>query len=211
MSPNNKSELLIPDLGGDRVYRLRRTSSDSSTWEVYSYITYPAGHGPRHVSSYDNTLYTLLELIPSISASPLPSSNDKNREDKEPTTVDKVISTLSKPQPDSVIAAEILIPSPNDSYPTAYIYTTNRNIPSSSGDTISVLTPSTPPTLLREISTGLKHLRGIQFGGAYDQYLIAGGAQGGGIKVFERVDGGKGLKEVASLEEDIKPTGFLWL
>lgn len=197
-------ELLIPDLGGDRVYRLRRDSNGD--WKTYSHISYPAGHGPRHVSSYDGVIYALQELIPSVAASPIPTS-------AEPTIVDTVVSTLSGPLPEGVIAAEILIPTPNEKFPTPYIYTTNRNIPSESGDTISVLSISPTLTLLAEIPTGLKHLRGIKFGGPEDRWLIAGGAQGGGVKVFERVDGGKGLKEVArlELEKELKPTGFLWL
>lgn len=39
--------------------------------------------------------------------------------------------------------------------------------------------------------------------------MIAGGVLGGGVKVLERVDGGKDLKQVASLELEA-PTGFLW-
>ena len=41
------------------------------------------------------------------------------------------------------------------------------------------------------------------------KFLVAGGAQGGGVKVFLRTDGGKGLKELASVDLQA-PTAFLW-
>ena len=59
--------------------------------------------------------------------------------------------------------------------------------------------------------TGLNHLRGMAFGGPDDKFLVAGGANGGGVKVFERIDDGKSLKLVASNDSVKAPTGFLWL
>jgi hypothetical protein len=52
----------------------------------------------------------------------------------------------------------------------------------------------------------------MAFGGDDDKYLVVGGAEGGGVKVFERIDGGRGLEEIAKLGEDVVgcPTGFLW-
>jgi hypothetical protein len=50
----------------------------------------------------------------------------------------------------------------------------------------------------------------MAFGGPDDKWLVAGGALGGGVKVFERVDGGKGLKVVAANSSVEAPTGFLW-
>ena len=53
-------------------------------------------------------------------------------------------------------------------------------------------------------------MRGILFGGLDDKYLVAGGVNGGGVKIFERTDGGRRLKEVARNEFVSAPTGFLW-
>lgn len=39
-------ELLIPDLGADKVWRLTKGASG---WEVKGAIVYPAGSGPRHI------------------------------------------------------------------------------------------------------------------------------------------------------------------
>lgn len=52
---------------------------------------------------------------------------------------------------------------------------------------------------------------------AYDektrkQFLIAGGVAGtGGVVVFERVDGGRGLKEVVRNVDVLTRTSFVWL
>ena len=113
-------------------------------------------------------------------------------------------------------AAEILLPKPNATFPDPFIYVSNRNDPSPGGDTIAIFSLAageTEPELVTEVRTGLKHLRGMYFGGGDDNYLIAGGVEGGGVKIFERVEGGKNLKEVASLSEHIvpKPACFLWV
>jgi 6-phosphogluconolactonase (cycloisomerase 2 family) len=42
-------EILVPDLGGDRVYRFAK---DGSEWKIAGHIQYPEGSGPRHVVFY---------------------------------------------------------------------------------------------------------------------------------------------------------------
>jgi 6-phosphogluconolactonase (cycloisomerase 2 family) len=112
-------------------------------------------------------------------------------------------------------AAEILLPEPNESFPETFIYTSNRNDPNPGGDTIAIFSLAAgddKPELVNEVRTGLTHVRGMEFGGDDNRYLVVGGVEGGGLKVFERVDGGKGLEEVAKLGADVvaSPTGFLW-
>ena len=66
----------------------------------------------------------------------------------------------------------------------------NRNDPSPEGDIISIFSVADPAKieLVAEVRSGLKHLRGMAFGGSDDRYLIAGGAHGPGVKVFERTE-----------------------
>jgi 6-phosphogluconolactonase (cycloisomerase 2 family) len=112
-----------------------------------------------------------------------------------------------------MLAAEILLPKPNSSFPTPYIYISNRNDPSPEGDIISIFdftSDSRKLELIAEVRSGLKHVRSIMFGGEDDKYLIAGGVNGGGVKVFERINGGKALKEVAKNQGITAPTAFLW-
>ena len=131
-----------------------------------------------------------------------------------PTFVKSTPTTSDPPaEPTDQLAAEILIPPPNVSFPTPYLYLSNRNDPSPQGDIISIFSIQNPDSLdlVAEIRTGLKHLRGMAFGGPNDKYLIAGGVNGGGVKMFERIDGGKSLQLVAINDSIQAPTGFLWL
>lgn len=110
------------------------------------------------------------------------------------------------------MCAEVLSPPISAAYPTPYIYVTNRNDPSPEGDILSIFEPSDTGSLklINELRTGLNHLRGIAFD-EDGRYLIAGGTFGGGVKMFERVENGRNLKEVAHLKDVERPTGFYWL
>lgn len=127
-----------------------------------------------------------------------------------------------------MLSSEILIASPNASYPEALIYTSNRNDPREGGDTIEIFSilpagssASLPPSPLQlqhlaTTFTSLNHLRAMILFGPDSCYLIAGGTNSGGIKVFQRLKGGRLLKEVAWLEADgnesnLYPTAFLCL
>ncbi|THU75979.1 3-carboxy-cis,cis-mucoante lactonizing enzyme [Dendrothele bispora CBS 962.96] len=203
-------EILVPDLGGDRVYRFTKDSS-SNAWKIFGHIDFEAGGGPRHVVVHDGYLYTLLELSSKITKHlyPLPSSSSFPS-----SSHIKTLPTMSSPptQPNSMLAAELLIPSTSTSFPTPYLYVSNRNDPSPLRDLISIfsISPGDSLELVAEVRSGLNHLRGMVFGGENDKYLVAGGVNGGGVKVFERVDGGKGLKVVAEMELE-GPTGFVWV
>ncbi|KAJ7623281.1 Lactonase, 7-bladed beta-propeller-domain-containing protein [Roridomyces roridus] len=200
----SRGELLVADLGADVVCRF---AQQDGIWKLQARIGFEPGSGPRHTAVYDGALYTLNELNSTLSKHrfpPLPA---------EPSLI-AVKPTMANPPPapTDMLAAELLIPAPNSSFPTAYAYVSNRNDPSPEGDIISIFAiEGVELELVAEVRTGLKHLRGMLFGGVDQRWLVAGGAQGGGVKVFERVDGGKGLKLVAENKEVEAPTGFLWV
>lgn len=195
-------------------------------WLLNGNVKYKAEAGPRHVAVYGmsrvsliqniphvrgagDILYTVLELTNEVTAHRFPPAP------AEPTLL-STVPTLSTAAPRDaepyMLAAEILIPPVSAAFPTPYMYVSNRNDPSPEGDTIAVfsLAEPTKPELVAEVRSGLRHLRGMWFGGDDSRWLAAGGVHGPGIKIFERIDGGKGLREVASLELDA-PTGFLWV
>jgi len=197
-------ELLVADLGADCVCRF---AQQGGAWIMQGQVRYDPGSGPRHTAVYDGALYTLLELSSCLSKHRFPALP------AEPSLI-AVNSTMSNPPtaPHDMLAAELLIPEPNSSFSTPYAYVSNRNDPSPDGDTIAIFSISGDALeLVAEVSTGLKHLRGMVFGGVDDKWLVAGGAQGGGVKVFERIDGGKGLKLLAANSAIEAPTGFLWV
>jgi 6-phosphogluconolactonase (cycloisomerase 2 family) len=110
-------------------------------------------------------------------------------------------------------AAELL----RASSPTPLLYASNRNLDLNAtnigaGDTITILrtTPALQP--VGYVKTGLAQIRAMAFLGDNDQYLLAAGLVGGGVKVYERVSEEQGwLKEVASLKDTRvgQPTSFV--
>jgi 6-phosphogluconolactonase (cycloisomerase 2 family) len=121
-----------------------------------------------------------------------------------------------------MFAAEILVSKPIRTGGLPHLYVSNRDDSSEDGDTIAIFSlidevngqPKEIPQLVKQVSTGLKHVRGISFGGADDKWLIAGGVNEGGVKVFNRVKGDKGeesLEFVAQNQNIEKPTSFVWL
>ncbi|KAF8588825.1 putative isomerase YbhE [Ramaria rubella] len=203
-----RNEVIIPDLGADKLWRLEH---DGSKWLVGGFLDMQRGGGPRHGVVLGETLFTLLELSNTITSHKLPALPH------HPVLV-STAATLSDPPLDPTaiqpppLSAEILCPPVSTAYSTQYLYVTNRNDPSSEGDILSVFEVGEDGAfeLINEIRTGLRHLRGIAFD-EQSRYLIAGGAFGGGVKIFERVDGGRNLKEIAWLKDVKNPTGFHWL
>ncbi|KAI0774922.1 putative isomerase YbhE [Trametes elegans] len=211
----SRDEVLVPDLGADKTRRLVR--GPDGKWAEKGVVTYKAGSGPRHVAFHGGVLYTLLELTSEVAAHRLPPLP------AEPTLLDTVWTTRERLPPAdaaNMLAAEILVPPPSAAFPAPYVYVSNRNDPSPAGDTIAVFAPvgasggagegEEKITYVAEVRSGLKHLRGMEFGGPDDRWLVAGGVHGGGVKMFERVDGGRNLREVAAVDV-AAPTGFLWL
>jgi hypothetical protein len=97
--------------------------------------------------------------------------------------------------------------------PTPVLYASNRDDPSPAADAIAIFEVE-PLRKVAEVRTGLKHLRGVALIGEDDAYLIAGGMNGGGIKIYERVSADQGyLKELASLPAGSidQPSSFIWM
>jgi len=211
-------ELLVPDLGADQVCRFRKTDSGKWKCESNTDIQYEVGGGPRHVVFYKDMMYTLLELGNKVTSHYWPEQL------AEPTHTASA-STLDNLPPDTIttamIAAEILVSKPVGKSGAPHLYASNREDSSNKGDTIAVFSlihkknvMGLVPQLVRQVRTGLTHVRGITFGGANNQWLIAGGATKGGVKVFRRIineKGGEDLEFVAENKNIEMPTAFLWL
>ena len=113
----------------------------------------------------------------------------------------------------SMAGAEILYASS----PTPLLYASNRNValdPKNIGEGDAITILSTVPTLkpIAYVKTGLAQIRAMAFLGDNDEFLLAAGLVGGGIKVYERVSEEQGwLKEVASLNDTLvdQPTSFV--
>lgn len=204
-----RPEYLIPDLGSDRTWRVVREPSGELT--VKGEVVYDPGSGPRHVVFHEDILYTLNELTNTLTAHHLPPLP------AEPTLL-STTSTLHRPPEEletlsELLAAELLLaPALTDGDPP-FLYASNRNDPSPEGDTLAIFSLEKPeaPAFVAEVRTGLRHLRAAAIVGEDGRWVVLGGTWGGGVKVYERVDGGRALREVASLPGVEQPTAFLWL
>ncbi|KAF8265802.1 3-carboxy-cis,cis-mucoante lactonizing enzyme [Lactarius quietus] len=202
-----RADFLIPDLGADKTWRIVRDAEGKLT--VKGEVVHPPGSGPRHAVFHEDILYTLNEITSTLNAHhlpPLPAT---------PTLL-STTSTLLRPPGEPLgnpYAGELLIAPAVTGDGPPFLYASNRNHPGPGGDTLAILSLENPeaPELVAEVSTSLKHLRGAAIFGEDGRWVFLGGTWGGGVKVYERVDGGRALREVASLPEIEKPTAFLCL
>jgi len=168
-------------------------------------------------------LYTVTELTSNLTAHSLPPL-------PAPPKLLSITSTLQL-QPGEALgdraAAELLLApalsgdrrrssssSDDGGYcPKPFLYATNRNDPSPEGDPLAIFSLEDPaaPALIAEVYTGLRYLRGAAIGGEDGRYLIIGGMLGGGVKMYERIEGGRSVMEIAALPDIEGSTGFLWL
>lgn len=205
--PELDNELFVPDLGADKVWRLTKSSGGAKQgqWAIKGSVECPQGSGPRHTVYKDGILYTLLELTSELAAHAVrPDASD---------LLHTTSTLVNRPEPlGAMLAAELLLSPTSSTYPTPYLYASNRNDLHPEGDSIAIFSLANPnkPELVKEVRTGLNHLRGMMFSANGGKWLVAGGVLGGGVKIFERVDEGLGLREIAEVAVE-QSTGFLWL
>ncbi|KAI0029136.1 putative isomerase YbhE [Vararia minispora EC-137] len=208
MAFEHNGELFVPDLGQDTIWRLGHDASGA--WSIHGDIPQPVGSGPRHMTIFKNTLYIAHELASTLTAQPLPAA---------PNGTSTIIAQLSTIPPNNLTspfwaAAEILIPTPNARFQTAYAYVSNRNTGTTvdpRGDTVAIFALVPRLRLLAQVYTGVQQVRGMQFGGEHDEFLVLSGVVGdAGVAVFERVDGGADMRLVARDTTVGNRTSFLW-
>ena len=198
--------------GGDTIWRL--VPNQDKVFSIGGEITQPTGSGPRHVAIHDDILVTLHELSNTIISQRIPPLGQNSSD---------IISNFSiVPEDQAALegakfgAAEVLIPSPNKAFPSTLVYASNRNIGPNDdprGDSVAVFTLGTDGKLqlIKQFFTGLKQVRGMQFGGPDNRFLVASGVVGdGGVIVFERVGQGDEFVQVASNKDIPNLTSFVW-
>jgi len=219
-------EIFVPDLGADKIYRLAEDGSPSQ-WKITGSIDQAAGSGPRHLVLKDNKVFTLHELSSTLTIQTIPS---------DPNRISRLLASVSTVPTDGVpagakfAAAEVLYPPPlTGSGNNSYIYTSNRNTGEADprGDSIAIFQhipgddqdatqkrwhkrTNDQLILVNQVFTGLQQIRGMQFSDD-GQYLVAGGVLSGGVKVFQRTDGGENLVEVASNSDVDTRSSFVWV
>ncbi|KAF8756617.1 isomerase YbhE [Rhizoctonia solani] len=88
-------------------------------------------------------------------------------------------------------------------------------VPDPRGDTIAIFSfdKSGNLKLVKQVFTGLNQIRAMSQGGEDTQYIAAGGKEGGGLVVYEKINNGQDLKERARLPAGVvaQPASFAWL
>jgi len=240
MSLEFNDEVLVPDLGGDKIWRIVRNGAPGN-FKVQGQIDVDKGTGPRHIAIHDNILFTVHETASTLTAQAIPAGPNG--------TALPLLANVSTFPADALegskfAAAEILISTPTDAFPTPLIYVSNRNISPNVtdplGDTIAIfefLNGTEPCTkrnarrmlrrrarrqadatpqlkLLAQVPTGLQQIRSMALGrvdDGGDQFIIAGANTEGGVAVFQRVDGGRNLTLAARNLELGNRTSFVFV
>ncbi|KAJ7678065.1 Lactonase, 7-bladed beta-propeller-domain-containing protein [Mycena polygramma] len=214
MALEHGKEVFISDLGADMIWRLS-SNGTAGDYAITGSIPQPQGSGPRHIRISNDRLYTLHELASTLTVQAIPTA---------PNGTSSIISSASiipanAPANAVWAAGEILIPAQSAQFPSQYIYVSNRNtgVQTPTGDSIAIFenvdqgTATEHLQLVTQVFTGLDQIRGMQFGGDNDEYLIAGGVAGtAGVVIYQRVDGGRNLTEVVRNTDIPTRTSFVW-
>jgi 6-phosphogluconolactonase (cycloisomerase 2 family) len=131
----------------------------------------------------------------------------------------QLVANISVKPPDApanaqMKAAELLYAPSVTSGASPLLYASNRDENNAQGDALAVFETTPSLKLVKHVRTGLRHLRGVAFLGENKEWIIAGGMNGGGIKIFKRVPAEDGyLTQVAALNitQIGQPATFVWV
>ncbi|KAM5533415.1 hypothetical protein V8D89_012965 [Ganoderma adspersum] len=206
------SEVFIPDLGADKVWRLVEDGAPG-VFKVQGQIDQPTGSGPRHIATRGNTLYTLHETASTLTQQDLPSAPNGTT---GPLIANFSVIPAGLPEGAVMRAAEIQLAEASPSFPEPFIYVSNRNIgdppldPRGEAITIFRVEPKLEP--IGFVFTGLDQIRGMELGGPENEFLIASGVAGdGGTIMLRRTEGGRNLEILARNTEFPTRSTFVWL
>ncbi|KAI5116803.1 hypothetical protein M0805_007015 [Coniferiporia weirii] len=213
MAVQNGEEVLVPDLGADRIWRLVQASPRTpGAWNIQGLIEQPSGSGPRHIALEDGYLYALHELSSTLTSQLLPAAPNGT----SPLVENLSILPPGLPTGAAMAAGEVLIPAVSPTFSGTFVYASNRNtgVQDTRGDAITIFDRGARGalTLRGYVFTGLDQIRGMRFFGPEDRFLIASGVDGdAGVLVYERIGDGSNLTLVAQNTDVPTRTSFVWV
>jgi len=136
MSLEVNGEILIPDLGADKIWRVTKDSGEG--FSLTGQIDIDAGAGPRHIAMQGDVLLTLHEKTSALTAQLIPDGPNG--------TTNALLANVSivpanPPEGTKFAAAEIFVSPVSEKFPEPLIYCSNRNIGETidpAGDTIAI-------------------------------------------------------------------------
>ncbi|KAH6913245.1 Lactonase, 7-bladed beta-propeller-domain-containing protein [Coprinopsis sp. MPI-PUGE-AT-0042] len=124
-------EVFIPDLGADKIWRVSK-NNETGVFEVHGQIDVDKETGPRHIAIRDNLIFTLHELVSTLTVQSIPAFPNG--------TALPLLANVSIVPPQELLdeakpgftggffAAEIVISEPSALFPNPLIYVSNRNL-----------------------------------------------------------------------------------
>ncbi|KAI0674303.1 putative isomerase YbhE [Trametes maxima] len=208
-------EVFVPDLGADTIWRLASDGAPGK-WSIRGQIDQPKGSGPRHIAVRGNQVYTLHELSSTLTQQTIPA----HASSPGPARLAANFSILPPglPKGAAMAAGEILLVEGSNAtaspFRAPYIYVSNRNtgVQDPRGDAIAIYAVEPRLRFVKHVFTGIDQIRGMEFGGFENEFLVASGVKGeAGVLVLRRTHGGADLKIVAVNKEIPTRTSFVWL
>ncbi|KAF7377548.1 putative isomerase YbhE [Mycena sanguinolenta] len=212
MSLEFNDEVFVPDLGGDKIWRIVRNGPPGN-FKVQGQIDVDKGTGPRHIAIHDNILFTVHETASTLTAQAIPVA----------------------PNGTALPLLANVTTFPADALPGSHNRNISPNVTDPRGDTIAIFefvnatsanarrVPRRPLqrqnvggqlNLVAQIPTGLQQIRSMALGrvdDGGDEYIIAGANTVGGVAVFQRVDGGRNLTLIARNVDLENRTSFVFV
>ncbi|KAL1944018.1 hypothetical protein VTO73DRAFT_3836 [Trametes versicolor] len=209
MALEHGSEVFVPDLGADKIWRLVQNGAPGN-FKIQGQIDQPKGSGPRHIATRGNTLFALHELSSTLTQQLIPHAPNGTT----PLIANFSILPPGLPQGAAMAAGEILLAEPSLHFPEPFLYVSNRNtgVQDPRGDAIAIFRIEPKLSLVGFVYTGLDQIRGMQLGGPENEFLIAGGVAGeAGVIMLKRTQGGKNMTLLTRNLELPTRTSFVWL
>ncbi|KAI0371947.1 putative isomerase YbhE [Pilatotrama ljubarskyi] len=210
------SEVLVPDLGADTVWRLASAGAPGA-FQIQGQIDQPQGSGPRHIVVRGDQLYTVHELSSTLTQQTIPST--PSSPGPAPLTANFSVVPPGLPAGAQMAAGEILLAEASDQegsdFTQPFIYVSNRNVGAQDprGDAIAIYAVEPELAFVKHVFTGLDQIRGMELsGGSENAFLVAGGVAGdAGVVVLKRTQGGADLEIVATNRDVPTRSSFVWL
>ncbi|KAL7284193.1 hypothetical protein ACG7TL_001475 [Trametes sanguinea] len=209
MALEHGSEVFVPDLGADKIWRLVENGSPGN-WRIQGQIDQPKGSGPRHIATRGDFIFCVHELASTLTQQLIPPAPNGTT----PLIANFSILPPGLPEGAAMAGAEILITEPSEHFPEPFVYVSNRNtgVQDPRGDAIAIFRIEPKLELVGFVWTGLDQIRGMQLGGPEKEFLIAGGVAGdGGVVMLKRTEGGRNLTLLTRNLELPTRTSFVWL
>ncbi|KAI0635166.1 putative isomerase YbhE [Trametes polyzona] len=218
------SEVFVPDLGADTIWRLARTGAPGA-FKVQGQIDQPKGSGPRHIVVRADQVYTVHELSSTLTQQAIPALS-ASASAGAPLVANFSVVPPGLPAGAQMAAGEILLadasPLPNSSFAQPFIYVSNRNVgvQDPRGDAIAIYAVEPELAFVKHVFTGLDQIRGMALSGGRsgsgseneNEFLVAGGVAGdAGVVVLRRTQGGADLEVVARNRDIPTRSSFVWL